>query len=422
MIDLLVIGAGLSGLMAAYHTAKAGLSVRVIAKGMGALHWDAATIDVLGYLPDNDEAVSHPLAQIVTLESTHPYNLVDEASVYAALKQFATLSDELHLPYKPADVTSENILLPSPIGSARSVFLAPAAQHAGDLSRPEPMLIVGFEGLRDFYPTLIAENLGKLGYTARAAFLPLDRLTDRSDANSVHLAHELDDPTRRRKLATELKQLVEPGERVGLPAFVGMDDHPTALADLEQQVSAPIFEIPTLPPSVPGIRLVKALRKHLLQLGVRVEAGMEAIGFETDGGGTIRWVETATSARPLRHRAKKYLLATGGILGGGFNGDHSGRVWETLFDLPLTVPQQRSQWFQPTFLHPTGQPVFRGGVQVNRHFQPIHPSGEPVYANLWAAGGILAGADPIHERSLTGIAVVTGTTAAKQIISSQALT
>ena len=69
MIDLLVIGAGLSGLMAAHHAAKAGLSVRVIAMGMGALHWDAATIDVLGYLPDNGEAVHHPLAQLAALRS-----------------------------------------------------------------------------------------------------------------------------------------------------------------------------------------------------------------------------------------------------------------------------------------------------------------------------------------------------------------
>ncbi len=36
MLDLLVIGAGLTGLSAAIHAAQAGLSVRVIAKGLGA--------------------------------------------------------------------------------------------------------------------------------------------------------------------------------------------------------------------------------------------------------------------------------------------------------------------------------------------------------------------------------------------------
>lgn len=421
MIDLLVIGAGLSGLMAAYHAAKSGLRVRVVAKGLGALHWDAGTIDVLGYLPGREGTVTRPIEQLARLDPSHPYSLVDQADIRTALERFTALTAELHLPYHSAAVVGENILLPSPLGAARPVFLAPAAQHTGALSRLEPMLIVGFGGLRDFYPALIAENLGKLGYAARAAFLPFALLSNRSDANTVHLARELDDPARRRNLALALKQLVKPEERVGLPAIIGLEDHPATLADLQQQVGAPIFEIPTLPPSVPGIRLYQALRKRLLQLGVRVEAGMEAIGFSSDGGENIQWVETATSARPLKHRAKAYLLATGGILGGGFDSDHTGRVWETVFDLPLTIPQQRSQWFRPLFLHSAGQPVNRGGVRVSRGFQPIYPSGEPVYANLWAAGGILAGADPIRERSLTGIGVVTGMATANQIISSQAI-
>ena len=64
----------------------------------------------------------------------------------------------------------ENLFLPSPAGAARPAFLAPQAQLAGDLSRSEPMLIVGFEGMRDFYPLLIAENLTKSGYQARAVY------------------------------------------------------------------------------------------------------------------------------------------------------------------------------------------------------------------------------------------------------------
>ena len=52
MLDLIVIGAGLTGLMAAHTAAQAGLKVKVIAKGLGALHWSAGTVDVLGYYPD----------------------------------------------------------------------------------------------------------------------------------------------------------------------------------------------------------------------------------------------------------------------------------------------------------------------------------------------------------------------------------
>ena len=129
----------------------------------------------------------------------------------------------------------------------------------------------------------------------------------------------------------------------------------------------------------------------------------------------MRWVESATSSRPLKLRADNYLLATGGILGGGFNSDVNGRVWETIFNLPLTVPQNRADWFQASFLNPQGHPVFAGGVAVNQNFQPVAENGQPLYANLWAAGALLAHNDAIQERSAEGTAVATGVAAAQAL-------
>ena len=139
------------------------------------------------------------------------------------------------------------------------------------------------------------------------------------------------------RFARELAKLARPGERIGLPAVVGLDNHAAAMDALRQATQASIFEIPTLPPSVSGIRLHRALRSRLDALGVRVEVGMDIIGFHAEHG-EIRWVETETSSRPMRHRAARFLLATGGVLGGGFTGDAGGRFTEDVFDLPLTAP------------------------------------------------------------------------------------
>jgi glycerol-3-phosphate dehydrogenase subunit B len=76
MLDLLVIGAGLSGLTTALAAAEAGLSVRIVAKGLGALHWSAGTIDVLGYLPDDSIAVANPFASMAKLPERHPYRIL----------------------------------------------------------------------------------------------------------------------------------------------------------------------------------------------------------------------------------------------------------------------------------------------------------------------------------------------------------
>ena len=152
-------------------------------------------------------------------------------------------------------------------------------------------------------------------------------------------------------------------------------------------------------------------------MGIRIEAGVAIIGAGTTAANgspsQVEWVEGATSARPWRQQAPKFLLATGGILGGGFDSNLNGRVWETIFDLPLTIPQKRSDWFQSSFLSSTGHPVFNGGVTVNGNFQPVDSTGNPLFTNLWAAGNVLAQYDPIQERSLEGTAVATGIAAGR---------
>lgn len=432
MSDLLIIGAGLSGLMAAYTAASAGLRVQVVTKGLGSMHWAAGTVDVMGYTAEEmSRPVRRPLDEIQALSQTHPehpYALLGSHQVQAALDAFVTLTGELRQPYAGAgfdtlrySTSGENLLLPSAVGALRPVFLAPSAQLAGDMSRPEPLLIVGFTGLRDFYPQLIAENLAKQGFQARSAFLPLSLLTEQADRNNVHLAQALDDRARCMKLGSELRRLAKAGERIGLPALLGLDDHVAALADLQEAAGVPIFEIPTLPPSVPGMRLYKALRARLWRMGVRIDVGLEGIGANTSAAngaaGRVQWVETATTtSRPLKHRAQAYLLATGGILGGGFNSDHTGRIWETIFDLPLTIPQKRYQWFRPAFMDPAGHPIFNGGVAVNERMQPVDAGGQVLYANLWAAGGALAGVDPIQQHSLEGIAIATGVAAGQAMV------
>ena len=420
MVDLIVMGAGLSGMMAAYTAAKAGLSVRVVAKGLGSIHWSAGTIDVLGYLPGVDKAsVKRPLEAIQSFPQTrpeHPYALMGDEKVAQGLATFVALSKEIGVPYGGATNPGDNLLLPSPAGAARPTYLAPQAQLAGDLSRTEPMLIVGFKGMRDFFPELIAENLNKLGYPARAAFLDISLITDQHDRNTVQLAHALDEKGKRIQLADALQKIVKPGERIGLPAILGMTHHLTLLAELEEKTAVPVFEIPTLPPSVPGVRLFTALREHIRGMGVRVEAGVEIVASETTAANgspaQVLWVESETSARPWKQKAPKFLLATGGILGGGFDSNIDGRVWEKIFDLPLTVPQKRTEWFEAGFLSQTGHPVFNGGVAVNKDFQPIDSTGKPLFMNLWAAGNLLAQYDPIQERSLEGTAVTTAITAA----------
>jgi glycerol-3-phosphate dehydrogenase subunit B len=417
MYDLVVIGAGLAGLSAAYAAVEAGLKVKLIAKGLGSIFWGAGTVDLLGFVPGNGgQAVRRPtdaLPALFEARPQHPYTLLGAQELFSLLAEFQALTEAVGLPYAGAAETGANLLLPSPAGAARPTWLAPRAQIAGDLGRPEPMVIVGFRGMRDFFPELIAENLRKQDQPARAAFLPLTVITDRHDANNIFLAEGLDQPEHYQRLGKELRKLVRPGERIGLPAVLGMEQHATVLSEVSQAARAPVFEIPTLPPSVPGMRLFRALRRYLEGRGVFMGINMTVIDRHAEDG-RMASVETFTSSRPLVHRADRYLLASGGILGGGINTDHTGRAWEEVFALPLAVPQgDRTAWFHARFMDPAGHPIFQGGVPVDERFQPVNGGSSPVYSNVWAAGGVLAHADPIEERSLEGMAIATGMAAAR---------
>ncbi|MFR2393157.1 MAG: FAD-dependent oxidoreductase [Varibaculum cambriense] len=78
MRDVVVIGAGLSGLSAALRLLKAGREVDLITKGIGGIQLGQGTIDLYGYSP---ERVDNPLAAIDKLPQSHPYSKLGSQAV-----------------------------------------------------------------------------------------------------------------------------------------------------------------------------------------------------------------------------------------------------------------------------------------------------------------------------------------------------
>lgn len=222
------------------------------------------------------------------------------------------------------------------------------------------MLIVGVAGLRDFYPELVAENLAKQGIRARAAFVPWESVADQRDRNNMQLAIGLDDPAQRRKLAQALKGLMRPGERIGMPAILGMADHAAVMAELEAATGATLFEVPTLPPSVPGTHARGAAQRTACTGcalgeqygGDRLQVLMRGRGRHMRPG--LRQ-PPAPAPCATRHAPMCWQRAACSAVASRA----TGRFWERIFDLPLTVPQDRRAWFRPAFLDTAGQPVSR---------------------------------------------------------------
>ncbi|MBU1661944.1 MAG: anaerobic glycerol-3-phosphate dehydrogenase subunit A, partial [Chloroflexi bacterium] len=283
---VVVIGAGLAGLTAAWQAASRGLRTKVIAKGWGATHWGSGCIDVLGYYPVSAaKPVEFPvsaIARLVLEQPMHPYARTSLQQIDAALRDFQALCAEAGYPLP--GTLERNWLLPSAAGAFRPTCLAPETMIAGDLHSDAPMLLVGFEGYHDFYPHFAAANLSAQGIPAEAVMLDLPSLRARRRVDTMALARLFDNPEFRAEVAEALTPRLGNAARVGFPAVLGLHDSLRAARELESSLGRRVFELPGLPPSIPGMRLHDLLVQAIREAGGQVYEGIEVVGVERGAG------------------------------------------------------------------------------------------------------------------------------------------
>jgi glycerol-3-phosphate dehydrogenase subunit B len=398
--DRIVIGAGLAGLTAALRLADLGRRVLVIARGVGSTHLAPPTIDVLGFTDEGVESPAQALNELAAAHPGHPYSRLPAEVIAAGIEWFKARLPALG--YRGG--LEENFLLPTALGAAKPSAVVPETMVGGDLRGGGRFVFVGLR-LKDFYPSYLAENLTHGGRVeARAIELDPPR---GEDGGTLGLARRFEQPAFRDALVRDLAGRVEADERVGFPAVLGLQKAGEVWRELERRLERPVFEVPTLPPSVPGIRLFEALTAELRRAGGRLLIGQAVIGAETENG-RVEGVVTQAAARATTHRARSFVLASGGLAAGGIQVDSYGRVKEAVFDLALAgLPAANGRpRFLPTYLDE--QPLDRVGVPVDDRLRPTDADGRPRFENLHAAGATLAGAVPWREGSGNGISLATG--------------
>ena len=366
---VLVIGAGLAGLAAAIQAVQAGARVQVVAKGIG---------------------------RLVLTPGWHQWGPFGGHPGVAAFRQWCAEQEGARL-----GGDGQAFYLPTALGLRRGVDAAPQSLLGGNFSLAGETLIVGFAGWRDFDPVLCADMLARQGYPARGIHVDLPRRHGGWDLSPTELAHCFDDAAFRAEVARLVRGRLRGEQRVGFPAVLGLGD-PEAWQDMAALLGAPVFEIPTLPPSVPGTRLFNAARRWLLRRGARLQIGHPVVRAITEGD-RVAGVTVASAGRETVFRADAYILATGGLYGGGVLSDDRGRVWEPIFGLPVLAGEDRMAWFRPDLLDPEGHPAHTFGIRVDERLRPLGADGGPAYANLYAAGHILGGLDTISGQCAEGL-------------------
>jgi glycerol-3-phosphate dehydrogenase subunit B len=399
--DVLVIGGGLAGIVAALAAARTGARCRVVTHRESTLRQASGLVDVLGYLPGDDEPLADPFAAIGDLPDDHPYSVVGVEVVRDGLALFDEIAGDAYR----GSHTDRNALVPTFGGSVKPTARYPASTEAGLASAGGDALLVGFERSADFDAPLAADRLGAAGvpFGVRGATVEFPGSFP-TDATATRFAHALEDADVRATVAERVRPLLDGESRVGFPAVLGEDDHEVVRADLEDRLGASVFEVPMGPPSLPGMRLQSILETALRDAGVRTTAGNPVVDFDADGG-RVREVYADRNDARIPYRAEEYVLATGGLVGKGIDSDRSG-VREPVFDCHVAHPEDRYAWFDDdTF---GDHPFARFGVQADEELRPLDASGEPEFSNLRAAGAVLGGYDFAAEKSGSGVSIATG--------------
>lgn len=407
--DLAVIGAGMTGMAASMFAANRGL--KTVQVGVtGEIIFASGFLDILGIHPISAKMPwTDPWAGIASLVQDcpdHPYGRLTEKKIQSAIDEYLLFVKDSGIPHYWEK--TRNIEMMTPQGTLKLTGCVPQTMKnaVSALQEKPPGLIVDIRGLKGFSAHQIVDNLKEIWPDLRSARITFPESAHLGEIYPEYMARSLEAAISRKKLAAAILPHVQNAKIVGIPAILGIHHSLEVQADMEALINARLFEIPTLPPSVPGLRLKEMFEKALPEKGVRqfLQQRVTAVLKEPENGFLLEIAGGITQGQQIR--CKGILLATGRFFGKGLTADRK-RIRESLFDLPVFQPVSRSNWYRMDFLDPKGHPIHQAGLEIDDHFRPLSASGVPAFSNLFAAGSILAHQDWIRQKCGSGLAIAT---------------
>jgi len=404
--NLAIIGAGMAGMAAAVFAAKRGLST-VIVGSLVESWFTGGLIDLMGVHPiESGKSWQDPWAAIEAVVKDipgHPYAHIPREDIKAALQEFYAFLNDAGLPYRFEDDRNSNLI--TAFGSIKTAHGIPQTMWPGvtALSDKSPCLIVDFKGLKGFSADLLAERLKDEWPGLRTLSIPSIYGDQVHEINPVPLARDLEIAEYRQKLAGLIKPHVKEVEFVGLPAVLGIHQPDKVIDELGEMLGKPIFEIPAMPPSIPGMRLKEAFLRFLPVNNVHCLFQKHVLKATPTSEGEFS-LDIGRTEHEDSIRADAVLLATGRFLGGGLQSDHT-TVTEPIFDLPVFQPGNRELWHGDGLFELGGHAINQAGLETDAMFRPLDPNGQPAFEKLFAAGIILAHQDWTRMKCGSGLSV-----------------
>jgi glycerol-3-phosphate dehydrogenase subunit B len=268
--------------------------------------------------------------------------------------------------------------------------------EAAPQDNKESLHIITFKGLKDFYPSYIISRRPN----AKSS------VYDAGVSSTMGIAARFEENEFQESFIKWLKDQNISADKIAFPAVIGMGSSDEIAKTIATQMGKPIFEIPTIPPSMPGRRLFNALKNNFRKKGGEIYWEWPVVGVEKSGK-LIEAVMTESKGRPKSLNGKAFILASGSFVGGGLTAGRDS-IKENIFNLPVHTPGPRATWFENdyfSFNHGIG----RAGIKVDSSLRPI----ESRWENIFVCGSILADAEILKSGCGHGLALATAHLAAK---------
>jgi glycerol-3-phosphate dehydrogenase subunit B len=434
--DILVVGGGAAGAMAAVSAARKGARVVMVRRGDGATQQSSGAVDVAEHHAGKPlGAVRHAFMPgmpwldaaraMAEAHPWHPYARVKGCvdAIPRALQQLGEVAQGLGL--RGSD-DGHNLVLVSTMGTVKRTAWAQGTAAGGDLGahRDGVTLVVHVPHVvhgdgRTVLETLRhVATLGDGGVHALGRVEPLlvEGLTRADDGLLAprDLAARLQSPEMQQAL---VDAIVDAARRFGtvarvlVPPVLGMGRHAAWLRAVEQACGAPVGEWLSAPPSVPGERLQRALDEGVAREGVHVVEGV-VLSASIEGRVVRSLLARAQQdASEVRVSGRRVVLCTGKYLTGGIRREE--RFFEPLLGLPVFIdgtPVEGGFVGDHVAEAPEALHAFmRAGVLTDGALRPVNASTTGLALdNVHAAGSVLSGFDAARQGTGLGLAAVTG--------------
>jgi glycerol-3-phosphate dehydrogenase subunit B len=411
--DLLVIGRGFAGMAAAAKSSAIGLKT-VQAGSSSSFFLSSGLIDVLGVYPVNKarilQAPEAGLAKIRIDNPDHPYAKISDEKILESLTFLDNFLNDAGLSYQTKNRKNSFVLTAA--GTFKPSFMVPKTFSNGCVKnlKGKRVLFVDFKGLKGCSARQLANVVHKV--CPISSSLTIEVPTHSGDLTPMALANLFEDEPFLKMIAKNIQSKMDDVDLVGFPATCGIHDSFKIVEQLEKLIECPCFEIPGLPPSIPGLRLKNAFEKKLSQQDVIV-LNKAKIRFDSYKDRTF-FMTAVNQNMTSSIQAKGVILATGRFQGDGLHASR-GVISETVFNLPVFQPEQRNQWCDLNFFNPDGHAINQAGIETNERFQPIDKKNNPLYEHLYAAGSILAHNDWVRLKSGSGVSCASAVTAVEHL-------